>query len=267
MRVAGLIRYPIKSAQALRVTEAALTWTGLEHDRAFMIVDEDGSFLSQREHPALARLKVQLEGQAVTLVGDDGVAVPVSADGPRSRARVWDDEVEVVDCGARVAGAITAHLGRPARLVKMANEARRVVDQRYGQPDDLVSFADGFPILVATTGSLQHWQPGHAREWALEALRFRVNLIVEHEVPFAEDGWAALTIGSVRIDLVKPCSRCTMVDVDPRTGTRKGSPVLAELAKTRREGSRVLFGQNGIPRSLGTIRVGDPVAVHPKPPA
>lgn len=260
MRVAGLIRYPIKSAQAQRVSHAAMTWTGLEHDRAFMIVDEEGTFLSQREYPALARLKVSLEN-GVSLTGDDGVTVPVIADGPRGRARVWDDEVDIVDCGARAAGAITAHVGRPARLVKMAADARRVVDQKFGQPDDIVSFADGFPVLVTTTASLANWQVGSQRDWELEALRFRINLIVEHDLPFAEDDWPSIRIGNVVLDLVKRCSRCTMVDVDPSTGTRKGSPVLAELAKTRREGSRVLFGQNGIPRSLGDIRVGDPVSV------
>lgn len=260
MRVVSLIRYPIKSAKAVLVSEAEMTWTGLEHDRAFMIVDEEGAFLSQREYPALARLKVSTEG-GLSLTADDGVSVLVTADGARGRARVWDDEIEVVDCGARAAGAITAHLGRPARLVKMAPEARRIVDQRYGQPDDIVSFADGFPVLVATTASLAHWEAGTVRDWALEALRFRVNLIVEHDVAFAEDAWRSIAIGDVKLALVKRCSRCTMVDVDPLTGTRTGSPILAELAKTRREGSRVLFGQNGIPRSVGTIRVGDPVSV------
>lgn len=258
MKVAALYVHPVKSARAVEVQEAEVTPTGLEGDRRFMIVDERGVFVTQRERPEMARLRATIDAGSLKLMGDDRreLTIPLDQPGPRVRVRVWDDEVEAIDCGAEAAGLVTTHIGDIARLVRFADDVKRAVDQTYAEPGDIVSFADGFPVLVATTASLEATLGTVGVR--VDGRRFRPNIVIDGAAPFAEDDWSEIQIGEVRIALVKPCSRCTMVDVDPDQGRRKGG-VLAQLSRTRRVGNRVLFGQNGIPRSLGRIKVGDPV--------
>lgn len=260
LRVEALFVHPVKSGHAVSVECAALSWTGLEHDRRFMVVDERGAFLTQREHPILARLSATVEGGMLSLRGDDGrvVDVPLSGDGAAVAASVWDDTVDAIDCGAAAAGLLTNFLGRTARLVRMRDGFVRHVDSAYGEPNDHVSFADGFPLLITSTASVDAARAAIGE--MVEARRFRPNIVIGGTQSFAEDGYSRLAIGETEIELVKPCSRCNILDVDPDAGTRAGN-VLAGLSRIRTQNNRVLFGQNAIPRKLGVVRVGDPVTV------
>lgn len=261
--VGELYLHPVKSARAVRAMEADVGPTGLAHDREFMVVDPRGDFLTQREHPELARLGARIEDGVLVLEADDRrpVRVPVPPRGPQRTVSVWGDEVLADDCGAEAAGLLTNLLGRPARLVRTADGAVRAVDPAYAKEGDRVSFADGFPILVTTTASIEAVRE-RAVAGAVDARRFRPNIVVAGAGAFDEDGWSAIEIGAVRLELVKPCSRCAIVDVDPDAGARHGG-VLAALASFRSEGNKVLFGQNALVRRTGRIRVGDPVTIEP----
>lgn len=226
-----------------------------------MIVDENGMFLTQREHPTLARLVARAGDDALSLCGDDGriIEVPYDAEGAPFDVEIWGDKVEATDCGALAAGMLTTFAGTTARLVRMRDGHRREVDLDYGQAGDSVSFADGFPLLVTTAASIAAARDAIAPE--VDVRRFRPNIVVSGATAFAEDDWLTLEIGETVIDLVKPCARCRVLDVDPDTGKGGGS-VLKGLAAMRTIDRRVLFGQNAIPRKLGTIAVGDPVRVR-----
>jgi len=260
LRVHSLYIHPVKSARAVRVEQAELDWTGLVHDRRFMVVDERGEFLTQREHPCLARLRASVTGDWLELVADDErrVRVALEGSGPRATVAVWDDRVDAVDCGPEAAGLLTNFVGRISRLVRMPSGAGRIVDPDYGRSDDRVSFADGFPVLVATKESVDATFEHIAGP--PDARRFRPNVLIEGALPFADDAWESVTIGAARLELVKPCSRCAVVDVDPDEGHKDGK-VLAALARIRTVGHKVMFGQNAIPRSLGVLRVGDEVTI------
>lgn len=261
MRVEAIYVYPVKAAKAVRVQEARLAATGLEHDRTFMIVDSKGEFLTQREHPNMAAIAAVIEGDTLVLTGIDRrpVAVPLRASGPAVRATVWDDAVDAIDCGPLVAGMLTNHIGTAARLVRFADGATRQVDRRYADEGDHVSFADAFPVLVTTTASVD--AVGAESGTPSDALRFRPNIVVSGERPFEEDEWSKITVGECEIDLVKPCSRCVVLDVDPARGV-KAPGVLAALARVRpATNNKVYLGMNGIPRSLGVVRAGDIVRV------
>ncbi len=258
--VESLAIHPIKSARAVKVGEAVVTPRGLEHDRAFMIVDGQGDFVTAREHPELARLGAEIEGDALRVVGDGGydVRVSLACEGERRRVRVWSDEVVAIDCGPEAAGLVSTHIGAMARLVRLPEDARRPIDPSFGEPGDIVSFADGFPVLLCTTASLDAvFRP---LEMASDARRFRPNLVALAADPFCEDGWSRIVVGDVPFDVVKPCSRCVMVDVDPDAGKNDGR-VLASLVPARKIKNKVVFGQNAIPRGRGVIRVGDEISV------
>jgi uncharacterized protein len=261
VQVEQLFIHPVKGCRALPVQQAALRATGLHHDREFLIVDENGVFMTQRELPILARLAATPGDAALSLRGDDGrvVEVPYDVDGPPREVVVWGDEVEVVDCGAAAAGMLTTFAGTTLRLVRMRDGFTRPVDPTDGgEAGDIVSFADGFPLLVTTTASIAAARDAIGPN--VDSRRFRPNIVVDGAGAFAEDDWLTVEIGETVIDVVKPCARCRVLDVDPDTGVGGGT-VLKGLARIRTVDHKVLFGQNAIPRKLGRVAVGDPVRV------
>lgn len=260
MIVESLFIHPVKACRAVPVLEAELLSTGLRHDREFLVVDEHGMFITQREVPALARLAATVDDGRLSLSGDDGrvVEVPFDVAGPDVEVEIWGDKLLATDCGAAAAGLLTNFAGTSARLVRMRDGFKREVDPDYAEQGDIVGFADGFPLLVTTAAAIAAARDAIGPE--VDARRFRPNIVVAGAEAFAEDDWQTLEIGETVVDLVKPCARCRVLDVDPDTG-RGGGSVLKGLARFRTRDHKVLFGQNGIPRKLGRVAVGDPVRV------
>jgi uncharacterized protein YcbX len=266
MHVTALRIYPVKACRGIALDRAALGRRGLEHDRRWMIVDPEGVFVTQREAPSLARVAVAIEEDALVLsLPERGeVRVPLT---PRSthvsrarmRVRVWKSEVEAVDCGEPAAHWLGAWLQRPVRLVAMPDDVERQVSLEHALPGDIVGFADGFPLLLTTTASLDDLNARLASPVPMD--RFRPNIIVDGTSPWEEDGWKRVHIGGVPLRVAKPCARCSVPTVDQGTGERTGAEPLATLATFRQRGHAVLFGQNLIPDAAGTLAVGDALGV------
>jgi uncharacterized protein len=258
LSVGALWIHPLKSGAALCVPEATLGPRGLVGDRELMVVDLRGEFLTQREHPELARIVLDpIDGTRFEL--RLGAGLEVSPSGPPMPVTVWGDHVIASDCGDGAAQLLSAALGRPVRLVGIGPSFDRPVDPSYAGGEDRVSFADGFPVLVTTSASVA--AAAALSGSAADARRFRPNVVIDGAEPFAEDGWHTLRIGDVQLELVKPCSRCQVLDVDPDTGTRAPG-LLAAITPSRRRGNRVLFGQNALVRRCGALRVGDPCSIE-----
>jgi uncharacterized protein YcbX len=156
----------------------------------------------------------------------------------------------------------SAYVGEPARLVYLDDPTRRAVDPEFGRDGDVVSFADGYPLLLTSTASLDQlgdWLVAEGDE-PLPMNRFRPSAVVNGFDPWAEDRWRRVRIGDVSFRVVKPCGRCVVTTTDQFTGER-GSQPLRMLAKRRRFGQKLVFGQNLIPDTPSQIRVGDPVEV------
>ncbi len=157
-------------------------------------------------------------------------------------------------------------VGEPADLVWLEDPTQRGVDLRYGEEDDRVSFADGYPLLLASEASLAALddevlaRAQHGRE-PLPMARFRPNLVVAGAPPWAEDDWRRVRVGEMTFRAVKGCARCVITTVDPDSGQREKEP-LATLARVRRFDSGTWFAVNLVPEtSGGTLRVGDEVEV------
>lgn len=250
--------YPVKSLAGYRVPSARVDDRGLAGDRRFMIVDGEGRFLTQRSLPRMACVRALVDGELLRLehASMEPLALPLEVNGPLREVCVWDDRCEAIDAGELASRWMSEALGTPARLVRMPASTRRAADPRNARPGDLVSFADGFPFLLASESSLDALA---ARLGApVDVRRFRPNLVVRGVPAFAEDGWHELTVGALRFFLRKPCGRCQIVNVDPDRGTR-GTEPLATLATFRTEGNAVLFGQNLVHDGLGELCEGDPV--------
>ena len=258
--------YPLKGCRAVDLDQAVVEPWGLAGDRRWLLVDADGQFITQREHPALARLVVRYGDGADIAVSSDGFpSLPVAAPVGRPellKVTVWRSTVLAAAAGPEADAWFSGYLGQPVRLVWLDDPTRRAVDPEFAADGDVVSFADGFPLLLTSVGSLDQlgrWLAADG-DRPVPMNRFRPNVVVSGFEPWDEDRWRRIRIGSVSFRVAKPCGRCIVTTTDQATGERGRQP-LRMLARHRRFGKSLVFGQNIIPDSPGLIRVGDPLEV------
>ncbi|NBC15943.1 MAG: MOSC domain-containing protein [Bacteroidetes bacterium] len=259
--LANLFVYPVKSTRAVAVQRAEVTPRGLRGDRRWMLVDEEGRFISQRSEPRLTGIRSRWTPDGVWLQTDGMAPVfaPIpEASAPRRTVQIWDDVVDAAVTDAAVRSWCHAAVGRPCDLVYMPDDSRRPLDPDYGSPDDVVSFADGYPLLITTTASLADLNERMGASLSMQ--RFRPNLVLDTREPFAEDDWRRLRIGAVTVRLVKPCARCVVTTLDPTTG-EGGKEPLRTLAQFRERDGKVYFGMNAIPEGPGSLQVGNAVEI------
>ena len=253
--------YPIKSAGGIPLKSARLVERGFHLDRRWMIVDSAGRFITQREMPRIALIRVQVMSDhlAVQAPGMPRLDVPLTPPaGESTKVVVWDDTVEAIPAVEHVSGWFSKFLNAPCSLVHMPDTADRPVDPEYSLQVQQVSFADAFPLLLISEGSLADLN--ERLDEPLPMNRFRPNIVVKGCEGFAEDGWREISIGDVRLRVAKPCARCITTTVDQATGIRGKEPLFT-LSRYRARGNKVLFGQNLIHQSTGIIHVGDEVKV------
>lgn len=262
MEIKALYYYPVKSLAGVATTELHLDRFGPVADRRWMLVDEEGGFVTQRKHPMLARIRPRLDEDGLSLDIPGQGRVDVRASGNRRQVTIWRDRVEgVLAAEADASKALSAFLGKSVTLVYMPDSVTRPARHENLQGEHPVSFADGFPFLVTSQASLDDLN--QRMPWVADMRRFRPNVVVGGaSAPWEEDHWHTVALGEVPVQLVKPCSRCIMTTVDPDTGERSpdGNP-LKILSGFRRTDNGVIFGANGVHLETGTLRVGDPVTV------
>jgi uncharacterized protein len=257
--------YPLKGGRALDLDASAVEPWGLAGDRRWMLVDENFRFVSQREHPALARLVVRFgpaDSLSVSAAGHTPLSVPVPDGADLVKVTVWDAAMLAAGAGPGADAWFSAYLGQPARLVYLDDPTRRAADPDCSQPGDVVNFADGFPVLLTSASSLDQlgdWLTADGEE-PVPMTRFRPNLVVSGFEPWAEDRWRRLRVGDVSFRVAKPCGRCVVTTIDQVTGARGRQP-LRMLARHRRFGKELVFGQNLIPDTPGHLALGAPVEI------
>lgn len=250
----------MKSLGGISLTTAQVEPRGLQHDRRWMVVDEDGKFLTQRELPRMATVSVSVEPEGLRLAapGTEPLYVPMLPPGSeRLKVQVWRSTCEALSAGEEAARWLTGLLGIPCRLVSMLDSTRRSVNPDYTAGEGIVSFADGYPLLLLSEASLQDLNS--RLEQPVPMNRFRPSLAVSGTLPFAEDDWGKVRIGSAVFHVAKPCDRCVMTTIDQDLGKYSGKEPLQTLASYRLKNQKVLFGQFLIPETLGTVSVGDQV--------
>lgn len=264
MRVVDLYRYPVKSLRGFRVEEAFIEKIGLAGDRRWVVIDEAGRFLTIRELPRMTQIEALPVADGLLLRHPDAGEVLVPFPGPdaaRVAVTVWKDSLSAPLASDAAAAFLSRLLDRPVRLAYFDDPAARPVDQAFGGPQDHVSFADGFPLLITTLASLDALNKELAAP--VPMTRFRPNIVVDGGEPWAEDTWRDIRIGDLQARIVKPCARCTIVTHDPVTGERPAR--LEPLTTLKRihatADGRIIFGQNVIPNGEATIRIGDKVEI------
>ena len=261
MKLGSLHIYPVKSCRGIDLTQANVRPRGLEYDRRWMIVDAAGRFISQRSHSQLAQLMATPDARGLDLAfGGETIRAHIPT-GKRLDVSVWSSTVNALIADEVINIALSDWLGEGVRLVYMDKVSVRLTNPEWADGYD-TSFSDGYPVLVTNTASLaainEHIkQAGHD---PVSMARFRPNVVIETDQPWAEDGWQSLQIGDVILDLVKPCTRCIVTTLDPQTGERRPEPVLKALNALRMSqdprNKGVLFGVNAVVRQGGSVAVG-----------
>ncbi len=277
-RVAALFVHPIKSAAAIAVDSLALDDRGAVGDRRWLVIDEAGNQITARETPSLALVRpmfADCDDDPGVLRNMDG-ALWLSAPGltrhrvdlPATRTtrvvQIWSDLVEAHDAGDEVAQWLSTAIGKPCRLVRLAESAHRPLKAKYaGQlsPDGRrVAFSDGAPLLILGQASVDALSARLVEQGGepMEVARFRPNILLSHTTAHEEDSWSMIRVGRVRMAIGAPCERCVMTTIDPATGAGGVEP-LRTLATYRRQNGNVLFGMNATHAEQGTVHIGDQV--------
>jgi uncharacterized protein YcbX len=255
--IAGLYVHPVKSCARVAVDEAVVMETGLEWDRQWMVVDPAGEFVSQREAPRLALVRPTLRANDLVLRAPGMLVLHLKLDAIESetRVRVWNDEVNAGDMGDLSAQWFSDFLGQRVRLARFDPEVQRFSDARWtGDTRALTAFADAFSLLVLSSAAVDQLNTRLRSRGAapVRSDRFRPNLVLDGLQPHEEDWIDRITFdapgGPVVIRLVKPCTRCSIPDVDPERG-EPDHAVGAELAAYRgdaRMNGQVTFGMNAV---------------------
>jgi len=260
MKIKSIYSYPVKSLSGNKLESAMVENRGLVNDRRFMFINNDKQFITARTHHSLGGISVQHNKNELIFsnrFNRTQIKQTVGLSPEKITATIWRSkstchliENNVIDRW------ISEFVGESIRLVYMADDDIRNVNRKYGKTGEIVSFADGYPILITNTKSLEDLN--NKLEQPIPMTRFRPNLVIDGNLPWEEDNWKKVKIGDVIIRMVKPCARCVVTTIDPETGEMGNEP-LHTLSKFRKENNKVLFGINAVAEQFGVIHAGDVV--------
>ena len=255
--------YPIKSLGGISLSQAEVQQRGLKYDRRWMLTDNNGNFLSQRTFAQMALLQVGIMQEGLMVSHKKGkmnsLTIPLNvATGKEVKVNIWEDSCTAVEVGVDADKWFSQALGMPCQLVYMPDTTQRPVDDDYAFNNEIVSFADAYPLMMIGQSSLDELNSRLASPIGMN--RFRPNLVFNGGTPFCEDSFKEFHVGDIVFHAVKPCARCVMTTIDQEDGV-KGQEPLRTLAAYRTVNNKVMFGQNLLPKNFGILKRGDKVEV------
>jgi len=284
MYVSALWVYPIKSCAGVAVPTVTVTPTGFLHDRQWLVVDGDNCFITQRAYPRMLLLLPAIHADGSLTLTAPGM-LPITVEPPAAadplKVKIWVDVVDAVDAGDAVGHWLSQFLGTEGlRLVSFSPTATRPADRGetyylrgLGPVQGTVRFPDRYPYSVISDSTLSDLNDALRQRRAdplafspLSMRRFRPNIVVSGPEPYAEDTWDEIRIGMTTFRLVKACTRCQVITLDPDSGIPMGNrhpdnPL--EYLKAHRDfGRGPLFGQHAVTLlPSGSVSIGDPVVI------
>lgn len=264
LRLSEIWIYPIKSLGGIRLNQSKVLEKGLEYDRRWMLVDENGTFLTQRLFPAMALLKLKIEHEALTITHNQKsishrISLTPLANQKEIPVTIWDDSVTAFEVNTESSAWFSDALETKCKLVYFPEENARPVDPRYKVNDEHVSLADGYPFLIIGQTSLDFLNS--KLDQALPMNRFRPNFVFTGGEAHEEDAWRNFTIGSNRFIGVKPCARCAVPTINQETA-EKGQEPTRTLATYRKKENKILFGQNVLAVDHTVLKEGDLITIQ-----
>jgi uncharacterized protein YcbX len=260
LSVSELWIYPIKSLGGIQVSQASISDRGLLYDRRWMLVDESGRFLSQREFPNLALLQVSLQADSLEVFVKNQlewkIQVPFLENDLSLKVEVWEDVCEAWQYPDAINDFFSDYLHQKVSLVYMPDNSKRQVESKYAKNGEITSFSDGYPFLLIGQASLDDLNEKLSEPIPMN--RFRPNIVFEGGKAFEEDTWLSFSIAETDFFCAKPCARCVVTTISQETALQGKEP-LRTLSTYRKFGNKILFGQNLLHQGKGVIEVGDKI--------
>ncbi len=244
----------------ISLKEALVLPAGLQYDRRWMLLNEDGRFMTQRHLPEMARIKFQWKGNGfqTTFKGGNFETIEIPFEVPDVEAvtgQVWDDQVLVKEMSGNLSGWFSEVLKTKCRLVRIVENAVR--HSLKGKPDKISSFADITPFLIIGEASLEDLNS--RMEIPISMSRFRSNFVFSGGEPYDEDNWDTFNIGNINFKKYKKCGRCKVTTIDQESGIKMGDEPLNTLSKYRKEEKQMNFGLRAF---LNENNIGDIVKIN-----
>jgi uncharacterized protein len=263
LTVSGLYIYPIKSLGGIAVGSAMVTSRGLQHDRRLLLVDDNNIAITQRDFPSMALLQPELLSNGLyvhhTHQAIKPLFVPAQPAGTQNiNVTVWEDSCVALLHDSSVNEWFSRVLGSTCRLVWMPEDTLRMVDDRYAHEEEIVSFADAYPLLLIGQSSLDDLNS--RLQVPVSMNRFRPNIVFSGGPAFLEDRLHKFSINLIPFRGVKPCARCMVTTINQEDASQSKEP-LKTLAGYRRNGNKILFGENLLPDATGIINIGDELVI------
>ena len=264
LRLSEIWIYPIKGLGGIRLNHSKILEKGLEYDRRWMLVDDQGVFMTQRNNPEMALLKMKIENGEFKIIHsrqstDHSILLQPAKLEAEQRVQIWDDFVMAHEQSKESSAWFSDVLGEKCKLVYFPEGNARPVDLRYHVNNEHVSLADGYPFLIIGQGSLNFLNS--KLDQPIPMNRFRPNFVFTGGEPHEEDAWRNFTIGTNRFVGVKPCARCAVPTINQDTA-EKGIEPTKTLATYRKKENKIFFGQNVIAVDHHEIQVGDLITIQ-----
>jgi uncharacterized protein YcbX len=262
--ISQLFIYPIKSLGGIAVNEAEVTSRGLKYDRRYMLVDNNNTFITQRDFSAMALLRTAIESNKLVVyhINDlfNKLFLPLNPSSPDAFTvvRIWDDSCEAQYVSEEADKWFSNKLNFQCRLVYMPESTKRNVDPQFAINNDITSFSDGYPLLLVGQASLDDLNSRLGEPVPIN--RFRPNIVMRGGFPFQEDKMEQFSINGIMFYGVKPCSRCVVTATNQETAIKDKEP-LRTLARYRLYNNKPLFGQNVLCNGAGVIKTGDEIII------
>lgn len=264
--------YPVKGLCGISLKASRTTSRGLMHDRRFMVVNQSGLAVTQRDYPIMATIWTEIIGDELELshVDYDPVMVPLMpapkhANEPASEhmrsVQVWSSTVQAQAVSGEADAWLSALIGAPVTLVYMPDSTERACSTTYAKNGEIVSFADGYPLLITLEESLHDLnariKTRDAKHHPLPMNRFRSNIVLKDLPAWSEDSLTNLQLGTAKFSAVKPCSRCGVTTTDQATGIVEGPEPLLTLSSFHQTEIGLIFGMNLVVVENGVVACGD----------
>lgn len=260
-KVKSIHIYPIKSLQGINVTSSNLIATGLQYDRQWMLVDHNNQFITQRSFPQMATMQPAIKNDQLIVTAQNGDSITLDLNQESISditVTVWRDTVKASLEKSFINDWFSEHLKTSCQLVRLASNEKRLIDKNYAFNNEIVSFADGYPLLIVSQSNIELLN-SKLKE-SVDMNRFRPNIVIEGLSPHAEDKIQSLIINDINIKLVKPCERCNVPTIHQTTGDKR-KDILRTLFDYRQIDKKIYFGMNAIHQSTGQIKVNQSVTV------
>lgn len=257
MQLSEIVYFPVKSMSGIQAESALIRPEGLPHDREWLLTRPDGEFITARKFPQMLLWQAEPLSDGLKLTAPDGESrtVRIADFNQSSHVTVWNDSFAAWHSSNDIDEWLSQKLATPCRLHYLGGQSQRILDYSHTP----LSFADGAPYLLANTASLAALNTKLAEP--VEMRRFRANLVIDTDTPWAETEWRRIRIGEVEFDLFKPCVRCVITTIDLNNAQKH--PMQQPL-KTLAYDHKAIFGINMVALNSGTVYLNDEVAVLQK---